>query len=97
MNPDILLTIIELGLGGIVAFLSIWIMSKTRDTSWMFLVAGFILTYIVIVYKLMLSLGIIPACTIFIPHTGIPLDSLLIVCVPNLAFIISFIIKICKK
>ena len=39
MNPQLLLFIIKLVLGGIAAFLAIFVMSKTRDASWMFLVA----------------------------------------------------------
>ena len=50
MSPEILLFIIKLVLGGIVAFLAIFVMSKTRDASWMFLVAGFLLSYVSILF-----------------------------------------------
>lgn len=95
MSPEILLFIIKLVLGGIVAFLAIFVMSKTRDASWMFLVAGFLFTYAGIVLDLMFELGILSsgAITVF----GISIYSLLSAVIPSLLFIVSFIIKLCKK
>lgn len=95
MSPEILLYTIKLVLGGIVAFLAIFVMSKTRDASWMFLVTGFLFLYASIVYDLMLTLGIVaePTLTIF----GIPISSFLTAIIPNFFFILSFIIKLFKK
>lgn len=95
MNPQILLFIIKLVLGGIAAFLAIFVMSKTRDASWMFLVAGFLFAYAAIVVDLMIELGIFAADSILI--AGMPLISLLSAVIPSVMFITAFIIKLCKK
>ena len=95
MNPQILLFIIKLVLGGIAAFLAIFVMSKTRDASWMFLVAGFLFAYAALVVDLMIELGIFAADSILI--AGMPLISLLSAVIPSVMFITAFIIKLCKK
>lgn len=95
MTPEILLFIIKLVLGGLAAFLAIFVMSKTRDASWMFLVAGFLFSYASIVLDLMTELGIFTRGSITV--AGIPLLSLLSATIPSIFFIIAFIIKLCKK
>lgn len=95
MSPEILLFIIKLVLGGIVAFLAIFVMSKTRDASWMFLVAGFLLSYAALIFDLMIELGVLSQTKVCL--FGIPLSSLLCAAVPSLFFIISFILKLTKK
>lgn len=95
MNHEIVLFIIKLILGGIAAFLAIFVMSRTRDASWMFLVAGFLFSYAALVIELMEELGIfdINAVTIF----GFPLIPLLCAVIPSVLFITAFIIRLCKK
>lgn len=95
MNPEILLFIIKLIAGGLVAFLAIFVMSKTRDASWMFLVAGFLLSYAVLILDLMIELGVITPSAFCV--FGIPLSTLLCAVVPSLFFITSFILKLTKK
>lgn len=95
MNPQILLFIIKLVLGGIAAFLAIFVMSKTRDASWMFLVAGFLFDYAALVVDLMTELGIFAVDFVLI--AGMPLVSLLSAIIPSVMFITAFIIKLCKK
>ena len=63
MNHEIVLFIIKLILGGIAAFMAIFVMSKTRDASWMFLVAGFLFSYAALVIELMEELGDHPDAT----------------------------------
>lgn len=95
MNHEIVLFIIKLTLGGIAAFMAVFVMSKTRDPSWMFLVAGFLFSYAALVIELMEELGIFNpnAVTIF----GFPLIPLLCAVIPSILFITAFIIKLCKK
>lgn len=95
MNPQLLLFIIKLVLGGIAAFLAIFVMSKTRDASWMFLVAGFLFSYAALVVDLMVELGVFAAD--FVLVAGMPLVSLLSAVIPSALFITAFIIKLCKK
>ena len=95
MDPQLLLFIIKLVLGGIAAFLAIFVMSKTRDASWMFLVAGFLFSYAALVVDLMIELGVFAADSILV--AGMPLVSLLSAVIPSALFITAFIIRLCKK
>ena len=95
MNPQLVLFIIKLVLGGIAAFLAIFVMSKTRDASWMFLVAGFLFSYAALVVDLMIELGILNAQSIII--FGLPLIPLLCAVIPLVLFITAFILRLCKK
>ena len=95
MDTEILLFLIKLVLGGFVAFLAILIMSKTRGASWMFIVCGFLFSYISLMFDLFVSLGIINEPPIYV--YGIPLVSLLSIVIPNVFFVIGFIIKLIKK
>ena len=81
MDPQLLLFIIKLVLGGIAAFLAIFVMSKTRDASWMFLVAGFLFSYAALVVDLMIELGVFAADSILV--AGMPLVSLLSAVIPS--------------
>ena len=95
MDPQILLFIIKLVLGGIAAFLAIFVMSKTRDASWMFLVAGFLFSYASLVIDLMTELGIFAVDSVLV--AGMPLVSLISAVIPSALFIVAFIIRLCRK
>lgn len=95
MNQELIIFIIKLVLGGIAAFLAIFVMSKTRDAAWMFLVAGFLFSYAALVIDLMIELGIFESTAIMV--AGFPLIPLLAAVIPASMFIVSFIIKLCKK
>lgn len=95
MNPDILFFIIQLVTGGIVAFLAILTMSKTRDAAWMSMIIGFIFTYAATVVELLTKLGVLAPTSVLVFE--IPLSSLLCALIPSIFFIIAFIIKLCKR
>ncbi|MCQ2586153.1 MAG: hypothetical protein MJ185_11230 [Treponema sp.] len=94
-QTEITLAIIKLAAGGITAFLAIMLWSKTRDISWMSLVAGFITTYAGMVYDLMIDLHIITAAgpVVF----GLPLSTLLFTIVPYVFFILAFILMLIRR
>ncbi|MCF0241517.1 MAG: hypothetical protein HUK25_02715 [Treponema sp.] len=94
-QADITLAIIKLAAGGITAFLAIMLWSKTRDVSWMSLVAGFITSYAGIVYELMINLHIVTAAgpVVF----GLPLSTLLFTVVPFVFFILAFILMLVRR
>ena len=95
MNPEILLFIIKLVLGGLVGFFAIMILSKTRDLSWMFMVIGFLLSYTTLVFELMVSLGVFTLGHVLV--FGIPLPSLICTIVPSIFFLLAFIFKFIRK
>jgi hypothetical protein len=94
-QPEILIYIIKLILGGIAAFLAILVWSKTRDGAWFFLVSGTILSYCSIVYDMLKSFGILTKS--FYLVYGIPIIDLCFIVIPTLFFIIGFIIMIAKS
>ena len=91
-QPQLILYIIRLVLGGLAAFFSIILWSRTRDPAWMCLVVGTIVHYGGIVYGMLLDFGV--AVTTSIQVFGIPITSLIFTCVPPLLFIIAFILMI---
>lgn len=95
MNPEFLLFMIKILCGGIVAFLAIFLMSKTREISWVFLITGFLLSYIATVYESLLSIGVVTDVSISVG--GIPLISFLSAVIPTLCFIIGLILRILRK
>ena len=94
-QPEIIVLIIKLVLGGIAAFLAILVWSKTRDGAWFFLVSGTILSYCSIVYDMLKSFGILTKN--FYLVYGIPIIDLCFIVIPTLFFIIGFIIMIAKS
>lgn len=95
MNPEIILLIIKFFSVGIISFLAILIMSKTRDPAWMTMVAGFLFYYLSIVYDLLVKLNVISLSKYVI--FGIPLFSLLAIAIPALFFIIALLIMFFRK
>lgn len=95
MNSEILFYIIKLVIGGIVAFLAIMLMSKTRDGAWMCMVCGFLCSYASVVYDLMICLGVFTTTGVML--LGIPLIPLIFTIVPSVFYIIAFIIMLARK
>lgn len=95
MNPDILLFIIRLIAGGIVAFLAILLMSKTRDAGCLFMTGGFLFSYAALVFDLLVDLGVVThtAFSIF----GIPLSALISALLPSVCFIVALILMFIKQ
>lgn len=94
-QPEVLMFIIKLVLGGIAAFFAILVWSKTREASWFFLVTGTILSYCGIVYEMLKSFGIITKN--FYLLWGIPIIDFCFMVIPTLFFIIGFIIMLAKS
>ena len=94
-QPEILIYIIKLILGGIAAFLAILVWSKTRDGAWFFLVSGTILSYCSIVYDMLKSFGILTKS--FYLVYGIPIIDLCFIVIPSIFYIIGFIVMLVKS
>jgi len=95
MNSEILLFIIKLVAGGLVAFMSIVLMSKNREPSWMFMVAGFLFSYAAMVFELLIDLGVLTSTQYSL--FGIPVSTLACVILPAVSYLIAFILMLCKK
>ena len=95
MEPRILLFIIKLVTGGIVAFLAILLMSKKRTVAWSFMVSGFLLYYVSLVYELLIELGVLTATKYGL--WNIPVSTLLCVLLPAVCYIVAFIIMLIKR
>ena len=95
MSSEILLFIIQLVIGGLVAFLAILTMSKNRDAYWMCMVSGFLCLYAARVFELLVKIGVLAHSKILL--FNIPLSELICVTLPFLLFITGFIIYLAKK
>ncbi|MBP5519229.1 MAG: hypothetical protein J6X84_01440 [Treponema sp.] len=95
MDSNIVLFIIKLISGGIVAFLSILLMSKIRTAAWAFMVAGFLLSYAALIYNLLIELGVLTQTNFAI--NGVPISSLIWAIIPSLCFFIALILMLLKK
>lgn len=95
MNPQLLLFIIKLILGGLVSFLSIMIMSKTREVYWMMLVIGFLTSYAALLYDLIVELGLFATPKLCL--LGIPVPTFIFAIVPSFFFILAFFFRLLKK
>lgn len=95
ISAQLLVYLIKLVLGGIVAFLAILMLSKTKEIAWTFMVCGFLFSYAALVFDLLLDLGVLV-------HTkyciyGAPLSLIISVSVPSVFFILGLICFIAKK
>lgn len=95
-DSEIVLCIVKLVFGGIAAFLAIMLWSRTREPSWVCVVAGAVTGYAGIVYELLVKLGIVFARDCLFPGTEIPLSTLFFTVVP-LAFVIAAFILMLNK
>ena len=86
MDYEISLFITKLILGGIVSFLAILLMSKTRDFASMTLIFGILSGYAVIVYKLLIKLGVLTVSKIQV--FGVPLSIFLCILIPSVFLLI---------
>jgi hypothetical protein len=95
IQSEIILYIIKLVLGGIAAFLAVMLWSKTRDAAWISLVAGAVTSYAGIVFEMLVKIGIIVPVGIAI--AGIPLATMMFTVIPELFFILAFILMIARN
>ncbi|AEE16537.1 hypothetical protein [Treponema brennaborense] len=93
-QPELILYVIKLVLGGVAAFFAIMLWSKTRDTAWMSLVAGTVTSYAGIVYDLMCRLGIIVPGGLVVRE--IPVATMFFAAIPPLFFIVAFILMLIR-
>ena len=59
LESEVVFYIVKLVFGGITAFLAILLLSRTRDSVWIFMVCGAIFSYTGLVFELLLKVGII--------------------------------------
>lgn len=91
-QSQMILFVIKLILGGAAAFCAILLWSKTKDSAWMCLVAGSVCKYAGLVYEMLVTLGILLPESIIICE--IPLSTLIFTALPDLFFIIAFILML---
>jgi len=92
MEPQIVVVIHKLIFGGIISFLSILLLSKTRDAEWMCIVTSCLLSYILIVIEMLSNFGLLPI-TSKRAYEALEIAS---IAIPGAFLILAFIIKIYK-
>ena len=85
--------------GAVAAFLAITLWSKTRDLSWMFMVAGAITMYIETIYSVLSVFGLVEGSAVSISSLSLSASilTILLANLPVLCFIIAFFIMVKKK
>ncbi|BDC96709.1 MULTISPECIES: hypothetical protein [Treponema] len=96
-ESEILLGIVKVVLGGIAAFLAIMLWSRTREPSWMCVVAGAVTGYAGIVYELLVKLGIVIARDFVVPMTGVLVSSLVFTVLPMVFVILALVLMLFKS
>ncbi len=91
-QPQMILYAVKLILGGIAAFCSILLWSKTKDVVWMCLVVGVVAKYAGVVYEILLALGIISSDSLVV--FGVPLFTLIFTALPDIFFVIAFVLML---
>jgi hypothetical protein len=94
-QSEIVLYCIKLVLGGIAAFFAIMLWSKTRDSSWMSLVASVVTAYAGVVYEMMIKLGIVVESSFLV--FGIPVVTLIFTIVPPVFLILAFVLMVIRN
>lgn len=94
LENEVFLYIVRLIFGGIIAFLAILLLSKTRDSVWVLMICGAVFGYAGLVFEVLVKIGI--ADGNFIQLFGLPLVPLFFTSLPPLFFVAAFILKICK-
>lgn len=94
-QPEVILYIVKVALGGIAAFLAILLWSHTRDSAWMSLVAGMVTSYASVVLEMMAKFGML---SLHGPGLfGLPVVQLVFAAVPWLFFILAFILMLLRN
>ena len=90
-----ILILSRLALGSIATFLAIILWSKTRDSAWMFIVIGVIVSYGEIVYTTLVSFGVIQED--WVNFSGISIVQIVFANLPTVFFIIAFLIMVVRR
>ena len=97
MQSEMILQCIKLVLGGIAAFLAIMLWSKTRESAWMALIAGTVTSYAGILYDVLRVFGIAAFQNASLEIAGINLITLFFAVVPQLCYVIAFVLALIRK
>ena len=93
-RTQLILYIIKLVLGGLVALFAIILWGRLRDGAWMSLIAGIVINYAGYIYNMLVDMHLVELDKYQL--FGLPLTSLIFSVIPQLLFLIAFIIMICK-
>ena len=91
----LILHLARLIMGGIAAFLAIYLWSQTRDVAWMLVIMGLVLRYLEIAFSTLTFFGIIDDAR-FLP-AGIPAARLLLENLPYLFFAMALLVMIRRR
>ena len=92
LESEVIFYIVKLIFGGITAFLAILLLSRTRDSAWIFMICGAIFSYACMDFDLILKVGIFSDFSLKI--LNLPFISLFFTVVLAIFFITSFSLKI---
>ena len=93
-TENLILTISRLSLGALATFFAIFLWSRTREPSWMFIIIGTVLRYVEIMYKTFEIFGIVQNKVVI--FNNIPLSYFVLEALPPVFFTVGFILMIKK-
>lgn len=92
-SPELVALIIRLGVGAMATFGAILLWSQTRDSAWMLIIIGTIVSYGEIVFTTFGLFGILQEETLVF---GLPLLRILLANLPSLFYLLGFMVAISK-
>ncbi len=92
-QSEIILHALKLILGGVAAFVAVLLLSRTRDSAWMLVVAGTLVRYVEVVFDLLVDFGLIPEAS-FWTILGTPVPRLVFAVVPVLFYIAGMAVMV---
>ena len=96
LSLDQILLVVKLVAGGIIAFLAIMLWSKTRESSWICLVAAAVFSYAEVALELLSRLGIATSERLVFFGLGVGGIQLVLTCAVYFFVILAFIIMLAK-
>lgn len=90
MEFNLTFEFIKVIVGGIICFLAILLMSKTRDLEWMLLISAALIQYFFEIFSLFVELGLLPLSNISIVY-------IFQFVIPCILIITALVIKIIKR
>lgn len=92
LETEVFLYIVKLFFGGIIAFLAILLLSRTRDAVWVLMICGAVFGYAGLVFDVLVKVGIADGFSI--QAFGLPLVPLFFTVLPSLFFAAALVLKI---
>jgi hypothetical protein len=94
-TAEFIVILSRLGVGAIGTFFAILLWSQTRDSAWVLVIIGTLVSYAAVVYTTLETFGVVSVQIGLLP--GFPLLEVLLANLPRVFYICAFISMIARK